>query len=104
MLVLDFHNAFMTIPANQGDLCFNCCSLENIIQLKRMPVALEEPCSGSFVVWRTLGFGGRSFPLLYARVASFVARLTQGLLHHTAWEPSSVWALLPCSCTSMIQS
>ena len=84
VLVLDFHNAFMTIPAHKGELHYNCCSLEEAVQLKRAPLEHNEPTTGKFVVWRTLGFGGRSFPLLYARVASFVARATQALLHHSA--------------------
>ena len=37
------------------------------------------------MVWKVLGFGGHSNPLVYSRVASFGARTDQALLHH---EPS----------------
>ena len=37
--------------------------------------------TGSYVyVWKTLGFGGKTFPLVYARPASFAARTAQALL------------------------
>ena len=39
-----------------------------------------EPDLGGFVVWRTLGFGGRPNPLVFSRVASFACRTAQALL------------------------
>ena len=31
-------------------------------------------------VWHTLGFGGKTFPLVYARPASFASRTAQALM------------------------
>ena len=39
-----------------------------------------EPDSGGFVVWRTLGFGGRPNPFVFSRVASLACRTAQALL------------------------
>ena len=37
--------------------------------------------TGSYVyVWKTLGFGGKTFPLVYARHSSFASRTAQSLL------------------------
>lgn len=41
----------------------------------------DKAATGSYVyVWKTLGFGGETFPLVYARPASFVSRTAQALL------------------------
>ena len=41
----------------------------------------EESPTGIFIyVWRTLGFGGKTFPLVYARPVSFESRTAQALL------------------------
>ena len=32
--------------------------------------------------------GGRSYPLIYARVATLIARLSQAMLHEDDWTPS----------------
>ena len=68
--MVDFKDAFMstgTIPEEQ-----------------RFATALvEHPESTSghwYYVWHTLGFGGKTFPLVYARPASFAARTGQALL------------------------
>ena len=34
-----------------------------------LPLDDTEPHVGLFIVWLVLGFGGRAYPLLYARVA-----------------------------------
>ena len=90
VLILDFSNAFMTIPASSGELAFNCCEVEEPMTLKR-PLLDQEARQGTFIVWRVLGFGGRSYPLLYSRVASCVARATQAMLHESQLEPDSPW-------------
>ena len=37
--------------------------------------------SGTYVyLWRTLGFGGKTFPNVYSRVASFAARTAAALM------------------------
>ena len=67
VLILDFSNAFMSIPANAGEARFNCCLVESAIRRDRAPLDDDEPLQGTFVVWRVLGFGGSAYPLLYAR-------------------------------------
>ena len=40
-----------------------------------------DSATGTFVyIWKTLGFGGKTFPLVYARPASFAARTAQALM------------------------
>ena len=44
-------------------------------------VADKDSPTGTYVyVWHTLGFGGKTFPLVYARPASFAARTAQALM------------------------
>ena len=64
VLVLDFTDAFMTVPLHQDELKYNCAMVPNLFGDGK------EWC----VVWRVLGFGGKSNPLVYSRVASFAAR------------------------------
>ena len=69
-LIVDFEDAFMstgTLPEEQ----------------RFTAAQVDDPSSdtGSFVyVWHTLGFGGKTFPLVYARPASFASRSAQALL------------------------
>ena len=92
ILVLDFKHAFMTVPANPGEQRYNCCMVEQPLQRNRPPLDPGEPAGGTFIAWRVLGFGGRPYPLLYARVATQVARLTQALVHESAWVAGAPWA------------
>lgn len=67
-LVLDFRDAYHAVPLLESERKFHCA---------RLP-------SGSIASWRVLGFGGKEFPLIFCRVASLLARLTQatvGLEH-----------------------
>ena len=66
--ILDFMHAFMTIPAADAEARWNCCLVEVPIRRSRPALDSEEPESGLFLVWRVLGFGGKAYPLLYARV------------------------------------
>ena len=91
-LILDFKNAFMTIPANSSEAQYNCCLLETPVRRARAALDPGEPSAGRFVVWRVLGFGGRTYPLLWGRVSSMVSRATQALLHRSEWRPSHRWA------------
>ena len=61
------------------------------ISRQRDAIAPGEPTRGSFIVWQVLGFGGRSYPLLYARVASWLARATQAMLHKDSWSRRASW-------------
>ena len=65
----DFAHAFMTVPAAPDESRFNCCVIEEPMVRERAALDPDEPLSGSFIVWLVLGFGGRAYPLLYARVA-----------------------------------
>ena len=67
-MILDFQHASMTIPAADAEARYNCCLIESPIRRTRPTLDDEEPESGSFLVWRVLGFGGKAYPLLYARV------------------------------------
>ena len=69
--ILDFEEAFHAVPAHPAEDRFNCCLLEAGWPLRRTraPLHPDEPLEGTFLVWRVLGFGGKAFPLLYARVA-----------------------------------
>ena len=70
-LVLDFKDAFMSIPLHEDERRFNCANTGFPLSRTRGPVCDGEPDLGGFVVWRTLGFGGR---------ASFACRTAQALL------------------------
>merc|ERR1712085_155980 len=49
----------------------------------------DEPSTGGFVVWRTLGFGGRPNLLVFSRVASFACRTAQALQGSSVGSASS---------------
>ena len=66
--MLDYENVFMSVPSDPVEARYNCCLLEDPAQRTRPPLDDEEPLSGTFLVWLVLGFGGKAFPLLYARV------------------------------------
>ena len=67
-LILDYKHAFMTVPAAAEEARYNCCLVELPVSRKRAALDEDEPESGTFLVWTVLGFGGRAYPLLYARV------------------------------------
>ena len=79
-VVLDFKDAFMSIPIRPEEQRFNCAHSGGELVRTRDPIYHGEPSSGHFVVWRTLGFGGRPNPLVFSRAASFSARTAQALL------------------------
>ena len=67
-LILDFQNAFMSVPASAHEARYNCCLVEAPLRRTRPALDASEPESGRFLVWTVLGFGGKAYPLLYARV------------------------------------
>ena len=71
-LIMDFKDAFMSIPLLEAERRFCCAAVPQGISSKTT-------ASGTFVVWKVLGFGGRSFPLVFSRVASFAARTAQAI-------------------------
>ena len=79
-LVLDFKDAFMSIPLHPAEWRFNCANTGFDLERKRDPLHADEPRVGRFVVWRVLGFGGRPNPLVFSRAAAFAARTAQSLL------------------------
>ena len=80
VLVLDFRNAFMSVPLATTERRFNCAEVPEGLQRQRPKLDDEEVDEGTFVLWRVLGFGGRPNPLVYSRAASFAMRSAQALL------------------------
>ena len=68
VMILDFKRAFMSVPVAGSERRFNCCLSEVPIKRKRRALDPDEPRQGCFIVWHVLGFGGRTYPLLWARV------------------------------------
>ena len=79
-LVLDFKDAFMSIPLHPSEWRFNCANTGFLLKRRRGPLHEDEPVEGRFVVWRVLGFGGKPNPLVFSRAAAFAARTAQALL------------------------
>merc|ERR1712085_234215 len=79
-LVLDFKDAFMSIPLHEDERRFNCAHTGFQLSRTRPSIYDGEPERGGFVVWRTLCLGGRPNPLVFSRVASFACRTAQALL------------------------
>ena len=67
-LILDFKRAFMAIPVGEAERRYNCCLCEVPVRRRRRALDPQEPKQGHFIVWHVLGFGGRTYPLLWARV------------------------------------
>ena len=78
--IVDFADAFMSVPLAASERRFNCAELPVAIEARRAPLHPEEPPSGRMVVWRVLGFGGRPNPLVFGRITSVVMRLAQAVL------------------------
>ena len=76
-LIIDFENAFMSIPLATAERVYNCCAVPSGLHRTRPEAYPGEPEQGSFVVWTVLGFGGKPNPLLFARFASFAMRTGQ---------------------------
>jgi hypothetical protein len=64
-LVLDFVDAFMSMALHPDEMRFTAAEVPETSGL------------GPILVWRVVGFGGRVFPLVYSRAASFAARTAQ---------------------------
>ena len=79
-LILDFKDAFMSIPVAPREKRFNCARTGFELTRARDELFEGEARTATFVVWRVLGFGGRANPLVFARVASFACRSAQALL------------------------
>ena len=79
VLVLDFKDAFMSIPLHIDEKKYNCSFLPEGIKLEREKLDETEATEGNFVVWNVLGFGGKPNPLVFARVASVAMRSGQAL-------------------------
>ena len=81
-LILDFANAFMSVPIKEQERPFNCTVADEALTRKRAPLREGEVDQGCCLVWRVLGFGGKPNPLIYSRVASFAARTAQAIIGH----------------------
>ena len=80
VFVIDFSNAFMTLPLAAAEQPYNTSVAPHLVRRSRSALYPDEPVAGTFLVWRVLGFGGHSNPLTYSRVASFAARSAQAML------------------------
>ena len=80
IFILDFKNAFMSLPLAQEEMRFNVSVCPTGLERSRDALYGGEPRRGSVLVWRVLGFGGHSNPLTYSRAATFAARSGQALL------------------------
>ena len=85
-MVLDFKDAFMSIPLDKSERRFNCARAGFEVNRKRDAKYQNEPAKGTFVVWQVLGFGGRPNPLIFSRAAGFAARCAQAVLGPEARE------------------
>ena len=79
-MILDYKDAFMSVPLASLERRFNCANTGFDLQRTRPPLYEDEPAIGRFVVWRVLGFGGKPNPLVFSRGASFASRTAQALL------------------------
>ena len=69
-LIVDFEDAFMSTGTLACEQRFTTAEVDD-----------PSSPSGKYVyVWHTLGFGGKTFPLVYARPASFASRTAQALM------------------------
>ena len=80
VLILDFKQAFMTIPLAACEMPFNASVVPEGLRRTRRATYVGEPEEGTILLWNVLGFGGHSNPLVYSRVACFAARSAQALL------------------------
>ena len=60
--IIDFADAFMSIPLHASERRFNCAEIAGGLRRQRAALHPAEPESGQLVVWRVLGFGGRPTP------------------------------------------
>ena len=58
VIVLDFKNAFMSVPLHPVERPFNVSILEDPIDLQRDTSSTDDVKRGRCIVWRVLGFGG----------------------------------------------
>ena len=66
---------------------FNACQVDGELERGRPPAYPGEPARGSIVIWTVLGFGGKPYPLVFARCVGFASRAAQALLRPTASGP-----------------
>jgi hypothetical protein len=83
-LVLDFKDAFMSIPLHKDEMRFNCAEVGEGLTRERAEVFPGEAKTGTLMVWRVLGFGGKPNPLIYSRAASFAMRTAQAIFNFPA--------------------
>ena len=84
VLILDYKDAFMSIPLDAREMKYNCSVLSEPIQREREEIYEGEPLEGKCIMWNVLGFGGKPNPLVYSRVASFAIRTAQALFSKKA--------------------
>ncbi len=60
--MLDFKDAFMSIPLANAEKPYNCAVIPEGIALERPQLDSDEPLRGTCIVWNVLGFGGKPNP------------------------------------------
>ena len=80
VFILDFKQAFMTIPLASAEVPFNASIVPEGLRRGRSSAYPDEPVEGTILLWNVLGFGGHANPLVYSRVACFAARTAQALV------------------------
>ena len=78
--IVDFADAFMSVPLAGAERRFNCAELPVPLTLGRAPLHPDEPPAGRLIAWRVLGFGGRPNPLIFGRITSMLMRFAQAIL------------------------
>ena len=78
--IIDFSDAFMSVPLAGPERRYNCAALPRDIRRARAPLHPREPETGRVIAWRVLGFGGRPNPLVFGRLTAVLMRLGQAIL------------------------
>ena len=86
-LIVDFEDAFMSTGTLASEQKYTAAKFADP----------SSPTGWYYYVWHTLGLGGKTFPLVYARPASFAARSAQALLNQDLLTTTALRGR-PCRC------
>jgi hypothetical protein len=67
VFILDFKDAFMSIPLHPAEMRFNCAEVVETLNRSRGEIIEGEAASGNCLVWRVLGFGAVPTPFCCTR-------------------------------------
>ena len=60
VLILDFTDAFMSVPLLPGEMQYSCTTSHVPIAPSRASLHDHEPRSGKVLIWQVMGFGGKA--------------------------------------------